>query len=199
MNVVIIDNEIAAVKRLKSLLQMFDEIDSITGLIDPQFAIKEIVNKKPDIVFCDVEMPNISGFDLVSEIRSQGVDPKIVFVTAYNHYAIKAIKEFAFDYMLKPVDINEIKNLFNRIAITKKSTGKNIISFASKHNLTERETEVVEYLLQGLSSKEIGEKLYMSKHTVDSHRRNILSKTDVKNTNELIVLLTTKELVEMLN
>ena len=62
----------------------------------------------PDVLFLDVEMPGKTGFDLVGEIRKLGINPCIIFQTAFDKYAIEAIKNAAFDYLLKPIDKEEL-------------------------------------------------------------------------------------------
>ncbi|MCK7531500.1 MAG: response regulator [Marinilabiliales bacterium] len=79
--------------------------------------IKEI---KPELVFLDVEMPNGTGFDLLTHFPEKDFD--VVFITAFNHYAIKAIKYSAVDYILKPININEFIESVNKV-IHKRSTG----------------------------------------------------------------------------
>ncbi|MEP6676914.1 MAG: LytTR family DNA-binding domain-containing protein [Ferruginibacter sp.] len=68
---------------------------------------------KPEVVFLDVEMPGKSGFDLLREIKN--IDFKVVFVSAHNHYSLKAIKFHAFDYLLKPIDLDELKQTVEKL------------------------------------------------------------------------------------
>ena len=67
----------------------------------------------PSVVFLDVEMPGKSGFDLLREIKN--IDFKVVFVSAHNHYSLKAIKFHAFDYLLKPIDLDELKQTIGKL------------------------------------------------------------------------------------
>jgi two-component system LytT family response regulator len=78
--------------------------------------IQLIEQLHPDIVFLDIEMPGMDGFEMLKKLS--GKDFHIIFTTAYDHYAIKAIKFAAFDYLLKPVDIEELKLAVERIANT---------------------------------------------------------------------------------
>jgi two-component system LytT family response regulator len=75
-------------------------------------AFIEITNHKPDLVFLDIEMPNGNAFDLLERFKE--INFNIIFVTAYDHYAIKAIKFSAIDYILKPVDPEELVNAVSR-------------------------------------------------------------------------------------
>ena len=78
------------------------------------FRVLQVINDiKPDLVFLDVEMPNGTGFDLLAQFPEKDFD--VVFITAFNHYAIKAIKFSAVDYILKPININEFIDAVGRV------------------------------------------------------------------------------------
>lgn len=189
----IIDDEIEALKRLGTLLSKIPEVKVVGIIQNPEEALVEIKAKKPDIVFLDVEMPRMSGFDVVTEIKTNGLRTTIIFVTGYNQYAIKAMKASAFDYLLKPVDIDELKECLNRFR--KEASARLVINKSlSEYDLSSRELEILKLIATGKSSKEIAEKLYISKNTVDTHRRNILDKTGLKNSKELILLALSENL-----
>jgi len=185
---IIIDDEIEVRNRLESLIYKIEEIEIISKEGIPEKAIEKVINLKPDIVFIDVEMPRMNGFEVVKQIRDNYYYPTFIFVTAYNQYAIKAIKKEAFDFLLKPVDIEELTQTIEHYR-SKQHNNKNLIK---NHHifecLSEREKEVLELLFQGLTSKEISQKLFISKTTVDTHRRKILEKTGLKSTIELLTL-----------
>ena len=114
--------------------------------------------------------------------------PLLFLLPDYNQYAIKAIRNAAFDYLLKPVDIDELKEAIIRFGVSQNEQSKKFLpsKLKKEYNLTDREIEIVNYLLEGKSSAEIAEKLFLSKHTVDTHRRNIIEKMRLKSTNELL-------------
>lgn len=188
INCIIIDDEIEAYDRLENLLKKIGRINVIAKATNAEKGIKKVVELSPNIVFLDVEMPIKNGFEIVKEIKNQKVYPTFIFVTAYEQYAIKAIRNAAFDYLLKPVDIDELKKTIERYLIKQKENQRVLLpeKLKTKYSLTDREVEIVKLLIEGKSSKEIGEILYISKHTVDTHRRNILSKTNTNSTSELI-------------
>ncbi len=185
---IIIDDEIEVRNRLESLIYKIEEIEIISKEGIPEEAIKKVIELKPNLVFLDVEMPRMNGFEVVKQIRDNYYYPTFIFVTAYNQYAIKAIKKEAFDFLLKPVDIEELTQTIEHYR-SKQHNNKNLIK---NHHifecLSEREKEVLELLFQGLTSKEISQKLFISKTTVDTHRRKILEKTGLKSTIELLTL-----------
>ena len=195
---IIVDDEKEARDRAECLLKMFNEIRIIAKIGDSDIAIKKIIEQKPNIVFLDIEMPRKNGFDIVKEIKQNNIFPTFIFVTAYSQYAIAAIKNAAFDYLLKPVDIDELKETIERY-----KTGKKIeinTETAGEINLksvelSNREKEIIRLIAKGKTSKEISKIICLSKNTVDTHRRNILKKTGLKSTTELICFAIKKGLL----
>jgi len=118
----IVDDERLARKELNLMLADFTEIEIIGEAADVDSA-KEIINElKPDIVFLDIQMPGESGFDLVNSIS---METQIVFVTAFDEYAIRAFEVNALDYLLKPVNPSRLKGAISRLtAGENKSEGK---------------------------------------------------------------------------
>jgi DNA-binding NarL/FixJ family response regulator len=186
---IILDDEKEARDRIVILLSKFEGIKIIGIEGEPEKGIDSITSKIPDLVFIDVEMPRLTGFDVVREVRKNNVNPDFIFVTGYNQYAIKAIKKEAFDYLLKPVDIDELNETINRYKSSiytrlkeKKSKQTDVLS-----KFSEREIEIIKLIAEYKTSKQISEKLYISKNTVDTHRRNILEKAGLHKTAELVV------------
>jgi len=105
---IIVDDEKNAMESLALKVSKYFPNISITHKFqNPQKAVEEINNKQPDLVFIDIEMPVLSGFDMLSKIENP--DFEIIFVTAYNEYAIDAIKHCAIGYIVKPIDNDELK------------------------------------------------------------------------------------------
>ena len=101
MRAMLVDDEELARKRLRKLLQKHDAEIDIIGEADNGTAAAELIAKElPDVVFLDVQMPGCDGFEVVRRLQAK---PFIVFVTAYNEYALKAFEENSIDYLLKPV------------------------------------------------------------------------------------------------
>lgn len=109
----IIDDEESAVNVVSLLLKKHvPEIDSITTAIGSQQGLYAINQIQPDLVFLDIEMPMMSGFELLEKFPDYSFD--VIFITAYDHYAIKAIRFSALDYLLKPIDTDELKTAVQR-------------------------------------------------------------------------------------
>ncbi len=120
---IIVDDEKEARDILAALLSEYDQIEVISKEPDVNSALKSIIKHRPDVIFLDIEMPDKDGFDLVTELREETLQPTIIFVTAYNEHAIKAFKVAAFDYILKPIDKDELRNTITRFLEEKSSPG----------------------------------------------------------------------------
>ena len=101
MRAIIIDDERLARKELKSLLKDYHEIEIVDECASPEEALKSIEKHNPDLLFLDIQMPEKTGFDLLQELNKS---PKVVFVTAFDEYAVKAFEVNALDNLMKPVD-----------------------------------------------------------------------------------------------
>lgn len=103
LTAVLIDDEVSNLKGLAQKLdKLFPEIEIIHTFQKPEDAVKSLQTEQPDLVFLDIEMPRINGFDLLSQLSN--IQFQVIFVTAYSEYAIEAFKQNAIDYVLKPID-----------------------------------------------------------------------------------------------
>ena len=113
MRTIIIDDEIKAAKMLQiELEKLFPEIDIIGNFQQPELGIQAIDKQKPDLVFLDIEMPKKSGFDVLKSCQFRKM--QVIFATAYSEYALQAIKANALDYILKPIDNDELESAVNK-------------------------------------------------------------------------------------
>lgn len=111
---VIVDDEPKAISVLSNLISKISDLDLLASFSDPCEALSQIEDLNPDLLFVDIEMPHKNGFELVDSIRLMGLDPRIIFTTGYNQFAIKAVKQQAFDYLLKPISRVDILELLAR-------------------------------------------------------------------------------------
>lgn len=108
------DDEEGARDVLENLLLRFcPQVELIAKCENVLQAVEVIKTQQPDLVFLDIEMPNYSGFEIVTFFKE--INFEIVFVTAYDQYAIRAFEVAAIDYLLKPVDIDRLKNSVSRV------------------------------------------------------------------------------------
>ncbi|MEO5890420.1 MAG: response regulator [Ferruginibacter sp.] len=108
LTAIIIDDEANSRNALRQKLNNHcANVNVIAECENGEEGIKSIEEKKPDVVFLDVEMPRMNGFTMLQQLKDKNFE--VVFITAYDHYAIKAIKFSALDYLVKPVEVEELK------------------------------------------------------------------------------------------
>lgn len=120
---IVVDDETLAREDLKSVLKEFSNIEIIGEADNADSAIELLKNTEPDIIFLDIQMPGKTGFDMLAEIQTNA---KIIFVTAYDEYAIKAFEVSAQDYLLKPVSKSRIELALEHIEKPLEHNGNNI-------------------------------------------------------------------------
>lgn len=120
MRALIIDDEELARKRVLNLLEEVPAIEVIGECSNGQTAIKQINSKKPDLVFLDINMKDMNGFEVLQKIETQP-KPVVIFVTAYDSYATRAFDVEAFDFLLKPFKDQRFFKTVDRVL---KNTGK---------------------------------------------------------------------------
>lgn len=114
LKAIIVDDEESARDVLESLLTRFcPEVVVTAKCANIPEAVEEVVRMKPDVVFLDIRMPQYAGFEIVNFFPSPDFD--IIFVTAYEEYAVRAFEVAAVDYLLKPVDIERLKLAMGRV------------------------------------------------------------------------------------
>jgi len=139
----LIEDEINVRSALKKMLHIITpniEIVAETGLVSE--AIELIKTQKPDLIFLDIELEDGTGFDILKQVEN--LNSKTIFTTAYNQYAIKAFKFSAVDYLLKPIDPEELQNATNRAIkdIKNKKEYQELLSVL-KNNLQEKEQKII--------------------------------------------------------
>jgi two-component system LytT family response regulator len=112
LKTVIIEDEAPARERLKSLLSAFEDIDLVGEASDGPDGVVLIDDLKPDLAFLDIQLPVFTGFEVLEKIRHH---PLIVFITAFDDYAIKAFEANAVDYLLKPTTPERLREAIDRV------------------------------------------------------------------------------------
>jgi two-component system LytT family response regulator len=119
----IVDDEKLARELLTEYLESFPEIELVGEASNGSDAVAQIDKLKPDLLFLDVQMPGMTGFDVLDDINHE---PYVVFVTAYDQYAIQAFEKNAVDYLLKPLDQERFRQAVDRALKRKKTEAGNI-------------------------------------------------------------------------
>ena len=189
--IIIVDDHKIFGEGFCSLLESFN-YRVIRVFNDSKSALNYINKKnKIDIVFSDINMPNINGLDFLKQIKKFNSKIKVIMMSMYTDKNLinQAIKNNADGYLSKNCSIADIQETisncfiqnsnFTKISIDKED---NITDgFSLKYKLTNREKEIIEHILDQKSNQEIAKELEISKRTVETHRKNIMLKLDVKN------------------
>jgi two-component system LytT family response regulator len=133
LKVVLIDDERLARSELKRLLGEFPEVEVIGEAANAEEGIEKIETLNPDLIFLDIQMPGKTGFDMLTELEKA---PDVIFVTAYDEYALKAFDVNALDYLMKPV---EPKRLADAILKVKQKNEEELLSFNNRGMLSEHD------------------------------------------------------------
>ena len=170
----------------------------------PKKAIYYLERNLVDIVFCDINMPEINGIELIKKIKKTNLSCKVIMVSMYTQKNIikKALNNNADGYLTKNCSIEDIKTVVSNSFLPQKkievqAVEKNINNdeFSIKFSLTNREKEIIAEILKEKSNSEIAEILQISKRTVETHRQNIMLKLNVKNSIGIAVKAMKFELV----
>ncbi len=161
INAIIIDDEIKSSENLEFLIQSYCKQVEITAIYNhPLAALEDIKTKSFDLLFLDVEMPQLDGFQLL-ELLGNGDNFKVIFTTAYKDYAIEAIRKSASDYLLKPINIQELVKSVNRVmadiaAISENKDEKpQLIRIASVNGFDLLNVNEIDYLKSNNTTTEI--------------------------------------------
>lgn len=140
--VILTDDESLARERLKRLLAAYNWIEIIDEARNGEEAAEKINQQKPDLVFLDIQMPLANGFEMLKKLTHL---PLIIFVTAYEEYAIKAFEENSIDYLLKPVEAERLEKALQKL----QRLG------TVKESVSEEQTQLLQLLTQLKPKKEI--------------------------------------------
>ncbi|MEL0455305.1 response regulator transcription factor [Flavobacteriaceae bacterium SZ-1-7] len=198
IKVIIADDHELFRNGLKELLMKHDDIE-VVATVGDGLAFMEALNENNDIdiVLLDITMPNMDGFEVLNELKSTKAFIKPIVISMHDdgNYIAKCAKSGAYSYLLKNTDEDELIKVVRIVNQGKKyfspKISEKMINFMSDQRVSEnilsnKEREVLSLISQGLTTKEIATKLFVSTRTIETHRANILKKLDVKNTAELI-------------
>ena len=123
----IVDDEPPGVKAIRDLLDFESDIEIIGECFDGVQALQAIRRLKPDLVFLDIQMPGLDGFEVLEELSADEL-PLVIFVTAYDHYSLQAFAVHAVDYLLKPVGATELRASLDRVRLLMEGRQQQVVS-----------------------------------------------------------------------
>lgn len=112
---ILVEDEEPAMKLLQRYLKKDSRFDIVGSAYDGESAVSMITNFRPDVVFLDIQLPDMSGFDVL-RLLEKPLSPLVIFVTAFDQYAVKAFEVHAIDYLLKPVESKRFEKTLSRIS-----------------------------------------------------------------------------------
>lgn len=191
----LVDDHELVLKGLKSILEEEKDMEIVAEASNGKHALSLLKEGQPDIVVTDLKMPEMSGIELTKYIKTHYPHIKVLVLTLFKdrEYVNAILEAEAEGYLLKDVGRSELIQAIRHISHHGTYYSQEIISILKSeirdrhqknevlNELSKRETEVIALICQEYSSIEIAEKLFISKATVDVHRKNILQKTGVKN------------------
>ncbi len=189
--------------------------DVVGSAEDALSAVTVARNLRPDLVILDVLMPGMSGLEVVDKILRASPGTKVMLLTSSESEEdlLKAIKAGAMGYIVKdtglPNLVQAVRDILDGGAVVSPAMGGKLfrtvahllrhrdLNTARKPALTGREIEVLQRVAEGLTSKEIGERLFISENTVKNHVRNILDKLGLRSRNEAVMYAIREELISI--
>jgi DNA-binding NarL/FixJ family response regulator len=210
IRVVLADDHTLFRNGLKMLLSGYSDIQVVGEASDGEMLLNLLSRTATDVVLLDIEMPIINGFEATGYIKEHYPGVNIISLSMYGEeeYYYRMIEAGARGFLLKSSEINEVITAIHKVC--KGSTYfsseilynvvKNINTTGkvdnSKLHLSDREKEVLELICKGMSNQEIADSLFISKRTVEKHRASLLSKTNTKNTAQLVMYAIENKLID---
>ena len=194
IKILLVDDHTLVIEGMKALLERMPYIE-IAGTAGNAFdAIALLKNTGADIAFVDINLPDISGIELCSKIRKEFPSTQVIALSTFKQrsFVTQMIGNGAAGYLVKSADREEIETAIQSVLAGKMYFSNEIGNVPASTNedeaptLTKREKEIMQLIAEGMTSSEIAAKLFLSTYTVDTHRKNLLTKFEVNNTALLI-------------
>lgn len=204
ISIVIADDHPVVLHGLLALLNLEPDFRVVAACNDGEAAFDAIFTKDPDIALLDFRMPKLNGIEVLAKMDNTGLRTRVIFLTASasDGHVLATLKGSAFGIVLKESAAETVANCIREVAAGRRwipeealkklmeSTANELFEIAPVlKTLTARERNVLQYLVEGLSNKEIARSLGLSDGTVKVHLHNIYTKTGVNNRTSLVALV----------
>lgn len=210
VSILIADDHQMFIDGLKALLRREKNIVIAGEVSNGLDALEFIKKQQPDLLITDISMPGMSGVELTRQVKLHYPEIKVLVLSMYNDREIvsEILMSEAEGYILKNTGRQELMNAIHRIADNSTYYSNEVLNIMMTRlkkqkiiekntaQLTAREIEIVKLIMEEFSSEEIADKLFISKRTVDTHRKNIIQKTNARTLVGLIKFAIENNLVE---
>ena len=214
IRVLVVDDHTLFRQGIVGLLDSQPDIQVVGQASDARGAMEAALRLLPDILLMDVTMPGISGLDATREIKDRCPSVQILILTIHDRedYLYRALRAGASGYVLKGADIHDLLTavrtahqgeIYLYPSVTKKLVGEYLRQARSGEDprihgrLSKREREILRFIAEGKTTPEIATTLFLSRHTVQSHRDHIMAKLDLHSKAALIKYAIAKGLIEL--
>ncbi|MEY8596881.1 response regulator transcription factor [Mammaliicoccus lentus] len=185
ISIVIAEDQEMLRKAMVQLMELNDELEILGDTANGESALTLIKEKKPDVAILDVEMPKMTGLEVLKAIKESNMDTKVIIVTTFKRpgYFESAVANDIDAYVLKERSIDELVTTIKNVMDGKKEYSETLMTSMLKYKnpLNPKEQLVLKKIGKGLSSKEISEELFLSDGTIRNYTSTIIEKLEAEN------------------
>ena len=204
IKILVVDDHPMVIEGMKAMLNQIRYVELCATASNAYEAMEKVKENQPDLVITDINMPEISGVELTSKLKKEFPNLKIIGMSTFNErsYIAQMIQNGADGFLVKSASKEEIETAISSVLDGKMhlSSDAGISTSEQKElknqpTLTSREKEILTLISEGFTNPQIAEKLFISLYTVETHRKNLLSKFNTNNTASLIKIAATNGLL----
>ena len=196
IKVFIVDDHYMVIEGIRSLLLQDKTIEWMGHAMHATSCLAFLQQQQPDVILMDINLPDVSGIELCREVKKKYPAVPVIALSSFNQLSFiqKMLESGASGYLLKNATQEELDDALTTVVDGRKYLSDDVAQIVKTSAnsrvpvLTRREQEVLGLIAEGMTNHEIADKLFVSTTTVDSHRKNLLAKFEVKNTAILIRL-----------
>ncbi|OWR14094.1 response regulator [Chryseobacterium sp. VAUSW3] len=204
IKIIVVDDHPMVIEGMKAMLKQIRYVELCATASNAYEAMEKVKENQPDLVITDINMPEISGVELTSKLKKEFPNLKIIGMSTFNErsYIAQMIQNGADGFLVKSASKEEIETAISSVLDGKMHLSSDAGMSTSEQKelknqptLTSREKEILTLISEGFTNPQIAEKLFISLYTVETHRKNLLSKFNTNNTASLIKIAATNGLL----
>lgn len=204
IKIIVVDDHPMVIEGMKAMLNQIRYVELCATASNAYEAMEKVKENQPDLVITDINMPEISGVELTSKLKKEFPNLKIIGMSTFNErsYIAQMIQNGADGFLVKSASKEEIETAISSVVDGKMHLSSDAVMSTSEQKelknqptLTSREKEILTLISEGFTNPQIAEKLFISLYTVETHRKNLLSKFNTNNTASLIKIAATNGLL----